>query len=38
MKIKFVRILFMFIFLISVFGCGKKSELMKYPDSEYSRE
>ncbi|PPR41441.1 MAG: hypothetical protein CFH30_00721 [Alphaproteobacteria bacterium MarineAlpha8_Bin1] len=38
MKKSFVKILFLILLSISVVGCGKKSSLMKYPDSEYSKE
>jgi len=38
MKICFFKILLLLLLSISVVGCGKKSNLMKYPDSEYSKE
>ena len=38
MKKRLFKILFLILLSISVFGCGKKSDLVKYPDSEYSKE
>tara|TARA_B100001029_G_C14697914_1_gene253324 strand:- start:140 stop:256 length:117 start_codon:yes stop_codon:yes gene_type:complete len=38
MKFFFIKMLLLLLLSISVVGCGKKSNLMKYPDSEYSKE